>query len=116
MRFISIIVDRPLLAPNVVLVNEAPKEVLISNHKMHNESPHVPHAPEYIFFYSHKAPRIGGGTLISSSLKLFQRVIEDIPEFINTITKQGILSKVTYKVEKQSASDSTMKLFSWEGH
>jgi len=105
-EIIGIVVDRPLLAPNVAPANEAPKEVLIYNH---NESPQVPHAPEYIFFYSHKAPRIGGETPISSSLELFQRANEEIPEFISDISEKGILSKVTYKVEKQYAGGSTLK-------
>jgi len=105
-EIIGIVVDRPLLAPNVAPANEAPKEVLIYNH---NESPQVPHAPEYIFFYSHKAPEIGGETPISSSLELFYRAKEEIPEFISELTEKGILSKVLYKVDKQYEGGSTLK-------
>ena len=105
-EIIGIVVDRPLLAPNVAPANEAPKEVLIYNH---NESPQVPHAPEYIFFYSHKAPEIGGETPISSSLELFYRAKEEIPEFITELTEKGILSKVLYKVDKQYEGGSTLK-------
>ncbi|KAH7379614.1 hypothetical protein BKA66DRAFT_466365 [Pyrenochaeta sp. MPI-SDFR-AT-0127] len=105
-EIIGIVVDRPLLAPNVAPANEAPKEVLIYNH---NESPQVPHAPEYIFFYCHSAPKEGGETPISSSLELFQRANEEIPDFIEELAKKGILSKVTYKVEKQYAGGSTLK-------
>lgn len=105
-EIIGIVVDRPLLAPNVAPANEAPKEVLIYNH---NESPQVPHAPEYIFFYSHKAPDIGGETPISSSLELFHRAREEIPEFISELTEKGILSKVLYKVDKQYEGGSTLK-------
>jgi alpha-ketoglutarate-dependent taurine dioxygenase len=105
-EIIGIVVDRPLLAPNVAPANEAPKEVLIYNH---NESPQVPHAPEYIFFYSHRAPSEGGETPISSSLELFQRAKEEVPQFIEELAEKGILSKVTYKVEKQYAGGSTLK-------
>jgi alpha-ketoglutarate-dependent taurine dioxygenase len=105
-EIIGIVVNRPELAPNVAPANEAPKEVLIYNH---NESPQVPHAPEYIFFYSHKAPLKGGETPISSSLELFQRAKEEIPEFINEIAEKGILSRVVYKVEKQYEGGSTLK-------
>lgn len=105
-EIIGIVVDRPFLAPNVAPANEAPKEVLIYNH---NESPQVPHAPEYIFFYSHRAPSKGGETPISSSLELFQRAKEEIPEFIEELAKKGIKSRVTYKVEKQYAGGSTLK-------
>ncbi|KAF1970338.1 Clavaminate synthase-like protein [Bimuria novae-zelandiae CBS 107.79] len=105
-EIIGIVVDRPLLAPNIAPANEAPKEVLIYNH---NESPQVPHAPEYIFFYCHSAPTKGGETPISSSLELLQRAKEEMPEFIDILAEKGILSKVTYKVEQQYAGGSTLK-------
>lgn len=106
-EIIGIVVDRPLLAPNVAPANESPKEVLIYNH---NESPQVPHAPEYVFFYSHRAPSQGGGeTPISSSLELFHRAQAEIPEFIAELGEKGILSKVTYKVDRQYEGGSTLK-------
>lgn len=105
-EIIGIVVDRPLLAPNVAPANEAPKEVLIYNH---NESPQVPHAPEYIFFYGHHAPKAGGESPISSSLELFNRAQQEIPEFIANITEKGILSRVTYKTEKQYEGGSTLR-------
>ncbi|KAK6373704.1 hypothetical protein LTS17_008197 [Exophiala oligosperma] len=105
-EIIGIVVDRPLLAPNVAPANEAPKEVLIYNH---NESPQVPHAPEYIFFYSHRAPAKGGETPVSSSLELFARAQQEIPEFISELVQKGVLSKVTYKVNKQYEGGSTLR-------
>ncbi|KAF8857741.1 Clavaminate synthase-like protein [Acephala macrosclerotiorum] len=104
-EIIGIVVNRPLLAPNVAPANEAPKETLIYNH---NESPQVPHAPEYIFFYGHKVPQRGGETPISSSIELFHRANEEIPAFIDEIAEKGILSKVTYKLEKQYEGGSTL--------
>ena len=105
-EIIGIVVNRPLLAPNVAPANEAPKEVLIYNH---NESPQVPHAPEYIFFYCHKAPVKGGETPISSSVELFERARQEIPDFIEELAAKGILSRVTYKVERQYQGGSTLK-------
>ncbi|KXG54278.1 Taurine catabolism dioxygenase TauD/TfdA [Penicillium griseofulvum] len=105
-EIIGIVVDRPLLAPNVAPANEAPKEVLIYSH---NESPQVPHAPEYIFFYGHHAPSKGGESPISSSLELFNRAQQEIPEFIAELAEKGVLSKVTYRVEKQYEGGSTLK-------
>ncbi|KAG9786118.1 hypothetical protein KCU88_g2287, partial [Aureobasidium melanogenum] len=105
-EIIGIVVDRPLLAPNVAPANEAPKEVLIYSH---NESPQVPHAPEYIFFYGHNAPAKGGESPISSSLELFHRAQQEIPEFIAELGEKGILSRVTYKVDQQYAGGSTLK-------
>ncbi|CAL5871787.1 uncharacterized protein PFLUO_LOCUS6040 [Penicillium psychrofluorescens] len=104
-EIIGIVVDRPLLAPNVAPANEAPKEILIYSH---NESPQVPHAPEYIFFYGYRAPKNGGESPISSSLELFHRAQQEIPEFIAELAEKGILSKVTYKYEKQYEGGSTL--------
>ncbi|ORY17919.1 hypothetical protein BCR34DRAFT_554513 [Clohesyomyces aquaticus] len=60
------------------------------------------------FFYGHRVPAKGGESPISSSLELFQRAREDIPDFIEEIAEKGILSKVTYKVEKQYEGGSTL--------
>jgi alpha-ketoglutarate-dependent taurine dioxygenase len=105
-EIIGIVVDRPVLAPNIAPANEAPKEVLVYNH---NESPQVPHAPEFIFFYCHKAPHAGGESPISSSLELFHRAQQEIPEFIDELAEKGILSRVTYKVEQQYKGGATLK-------
>lgn len=107
-EIIGIVVDRPLLAPNVAPANEAPREVRIYNH---NESPQVPHAPEYIFFYAHRAPRAGSGgeTPVSSSLELFHRAREQMPEFIAALAEKGILSRVTYRTGRQYTGGSTLR-------
>ncbi|KAE8142880.1 hypothetical protein BDV38DRAFT_293362 [Aspergillus pseudotamarii] len=104
-EIIGIVVDRPLLAPNVAPANEAPKEVQIYNH---NESPQVPHAPEYIFFYNQRAPVKGGETPISSSLELFRRAQAELPEFIDELAEKGILSRVAYNIEKQYEGGATL--------
>ncbi|CBF84190.1 hypothetical protein AN2698.2 [Aspergillus nidulans FGSC A4] len=105
-EIIGIVVDRPLLAPNVAPANEAPKEVRIYNH---NESPQVPHAPEYVFFYANRAPKKGGETPISSSLELFHRARAEIPEFIDLLVEKGVKSSVTYTVERQYVGGSTLR-------
>ncbi|RMZ87684.1 hypothetical protein DV736_g5088, partial [Chaetothyriales sp. CBS 134916] len=105
-EIIGIVVDRPLLAPNVAPANESPPHVLIYNH---NESPQVPHAPEYIMFYSDVAPSEGGQTPISSSVELFHRAQQEIPEFIDQLAAKGVLSRVTYKFAKQYEGGSTLK-------
>ncbi|RYC57162.1 hypothetical protein CHU98_g9045 [Xylaria longipes] len=81
-EIIGIVVNRPVLAPNISPASEAPKEVLIHSH---NESPQVPHAPEYIFLYGHKVPLRGGETPMSSSLELFHRVRDEIPDGGSTL-------------------------------
>lgn len=105
-EIIGIVVNRPVLAPNVAPANEAPKTVLIYSH---NESPQVPHAPEYIFFYGAQVPSKGGETPISSSLELFARAQREIPEFIEEVTAKGLLSKVVYKFDRQYEGGSTLR-------
>jgi hypothetical protein len=105
-EIIGIVVNRPVLAPNVAPASEAAKEVSIYNH---NESSQVPHAPEYVFFYGHRVPQKGGETPISSSLELFARAQQEIPEFIAEVAEKGILSKVTYKVERPYEGGSTLR-------
>ena len=46
---------------------------------------------------------------MSSSLELFQRVQEEMPEFIADLTHKGILSRITYKKEPQYPGGSTLK-------
>lgn len=104
-EIIGIVVNRPELAPNVAPANEAPKEVLIYSH---NESPQVPHAPEYIFFYGHRVPSAGGESPISSSLELFRLVQEALPEFVDALADKGVRSQVVYKPERQYAGGSTI--------
>ncbi|KAI9041329.1 taurine catabolism dioxygenase TauD [Aspergillus affinis] len=107
-EIIGIVVNRPLLAPNVAPANESPKEILIYNH---NESPQVPHAPEYIFFYGHRAldRGRGGETPISSSLELFQRVQRDLPAFVADLAEKGILSTVTYTIDAPYKGGATLR-------
>lgn len=69
----------------------------------------MPHAPEYIFFYSHKAPAKGGETPISSSSELFYRAQQEIPELIAALAEKGLLSRVTYKTDSQYQGGSTLK-------
>ncbi|KAL1850392.1 hypothetical protein VTK73DRAFT_9695 [Phialemonium thermophilum] len=104
-EIIGIVVNRPELAPNVALANEAPKEVLIYSH---NESPQVPHAPEYIFFYGHQVPSRGGESPVSSSLELFRRAREEVPELVDALAAKGVRSRVVYKPHPQYAGGSTL--------
>lgn len=105
-EIIGIVVDRPVLAPNVSPASEAPKEVLIHSH---NESPQVPHSPGYIFLYGHKAPLQGGETPISSSIELFQRLQDEAPVFVAELAEKGLLSRIIYKTESQYPGGSTLR-------
>lgn len=105
-EIVGIVVERGELAPNVAKANESPSHVTIYNH---NESPQVPHAPGYIFFYSHKAPEEGGETPISSSAELFVRAQNEVPELLEALAQKGVLSTVRYKPYKQYQGGSTLQ-------
>ncbi|KAI5480379.1 hypothetical protein MNV49_000954 [Pseudohyphozyma bogoriensis] len=105
-EIIGIVVNRPDLAPNVAPANEAPLTTTIYSH---NESPQVPHAPSYIFFYSHRAPKSGGESPIGSSLEIFARLQQEAPEFIQDLAQKGILTKVTYAPGVLRPGGSTLK-------
>ncbi|KAI1360815.1 hypothetical protein F5Y08DRAFT_38736 [Xylaria arbuscula] len=105
-EIIGAVVDRPVLAPNVGPANTASKDLPIHSH---NESPQVPHAPEYIFLYGHKAPSKGGETPMSSSLELFARLQEEVPEFIANLAHKGLLTQIAYNKEAQYSGGSGLK-------
>jgi hypothetical protein len=46
---------------------------------------------------------------MSSSLELFERVRAEIPDFIKQLTDKGLLSRVTYKTERQYKGGSTLR-------
>lgn len=104
-EIVGIVVERDELAPNVAPANESPPHVTIYNH---NESPQVPHAPGYIFFYGHRAPKEGGETPISSSLELFARASAEVPELVENLAEKGVLSTVRYKEDAQYKGGSTL--------
>ncbi len=104
-EIVGIVVERGLLAPNVAPANESPPHVTIYNH---NESPQVPHAPGYIFFYGHKAPAEGGETPISSSAELYVRARAEVPQLVDDLERLGVLSTVRYRPEAQYQGGSTM--------
>lgn len=105
-EIIGAVAHRPSLAANVGPANDAPNDVLIYNH---NESPRLPHSPEYVFFYCHKAAQKGGETSISSSLELFYRAEQEMPDFIHYLSQKGVLSTITYKFDPQFVGGTTLR-------
>lgn len=105
-EIVGIVVERGLLAANVAPANESPAHVTIYNH---NESPQVPHAPGYIFFYGHRAPNEGGETPISSSAELYVRARAEVPQLVADLERLGVLSTVRYRPEAQYKGGSTLR-------
>ncbi|KIX03052.1 uncharacterized protein Z518_06602 [Rhinocladiella mackenziei CBS 650.93] len=75
---------------------------------LRSPAPPAHHVPVFIH-NGHRAPEKGGESPISSSVELFHRAQQEIPEFISELADKGILSRVTYKPEVQYAGGSTLK-------
>ncbi|KAL9078947.1 MAG: hypothetical protein Q9157_002131 [Trypethelium eluteriae] len=98
-------VRRTVLAPNVATANEGPNTQPIYPH---NEFGLSPHYPQYVLFYCAGAPEQGGETPINSSIVLYERLKETVPEFLNALeakpgtqyhnadTKQGVKYQLFY--------------------
>lgn len=105
-EIVGIVVERGELAPNVAPANESPLSVTIYNH---NESPQVPHAPGYVFFFAHRAPAVGGETPLSSSAELLARARVHVPELVADLERKGVLSTVRYAPDAQYVGGSTLR-------
>lgn len=57
----------------------------------HNEFGLSPHYPAYVFFYCLEAPETGGETPINSSIVLYRRLKEVVPEFLEEIEEKVCL-------------------------
>lgn len=104
-EIIGIVVDRPELAPNVAPANKAPKSTTIGSH---NESPQVPHAPGYVFFYGHAAPPVGGETPLGSSLEIYDIVKRKNPKIIEELSEKGVRNEIIYRKQPAYAGNSTI--------
>ncbi|ANB14823.1 mitochondrial inner membrane protein [Sugiyamaella lignohabitans] len=104
-EIIGIVVDRPELAPNVAPANESSHEINIG---AHNESPQVPHAPAYVFFFCQRSPPIGGETPLGSSLELYHNINRDHPEIIKALSEKGVRNVITYRKEPAYPGNSTI--------
>lgn len=74
-------------ADNVATANEGPPTQEIGSHNEYGLSSHY---PSYIAFFCLSAPEKGGQTPIASSLRLHNRFKNELNDYLQTITKQGI--------------------------
>lgn len=84
-------------APNVATANDGPPDAPIGTH---NEFALSSHFPAYISFFCLSPPDAGGETPIVSSLELFDRLRERVPDYVSAIEHQGIAFGIHHPVEK----------------
>ncbi|KAK0478184.1 hypothetical protein IW261DRAFT_1482313 [Armillaria novae-zelandiae] len=74
-------------APEVFSANEGPRT---RRFYQHNEYARYTHFPGFIHFYATVTADEGGESPIANSLEIYERVKEELPEFVEELTKRGL--------------------------
>ncbi|CAK7219232.1 hypothetical protein SEUCBS140593_003821 [Sporothrix eucalyptigena] len=62
----------------------------------HNEYARTNHFPEIVFFFSERVPEQGGQTPLLSSVELYDRLQQELPEFVRDLEEKGIIGRQYY--------------------
>ncbi|KAL2835023.1 hypothetical protein BDW59DRAFT_177167 [Aspergillus cavernicola] len=84
---------RTTLGANVKTANEEPSDVKFYYHNEYGRSAHF---PGVLFFFSQKVPKQGGQTPILSTIELYDRLRDELPEFVDTLLAKGIIGRQYY--------------------
>ncbi len=87
--------------PRVFSANEAPPEVTIF---LHHEMAQTPIYPSKLFFFCQTAPDKGGATPICRSDILWERLTEQLPDFVSTCREKGLKYSLTMAGESDESS------------
>lgn len=99
-------------ALNVFTANEGPQT---TRFYQHNEYARYTHFPSNIHFFSNKAPSNGGESPIAHSNEFFNRVKDEIPEFIDELSRKGLISVQVYPSKTKVTTATKGNEFFWEG-
>ncbi|KAL2212050.1 taud/tfda taurine catabolism dioxygenase [Sarocladium strictum] len=97
---------RSTLGDNVKTANEEPPHVKFY---FHNEYGRSAHFPGILFFNSQKVPDEGGQTPLLSTIELYDRVKEELPEFLANLIEKGIAGRQYYPAK----DDPEAKTIGW---
>ncbi|GMM35414.1 hypothetical protein DASC09_027390 [Saccharomycopsis crataegensis] len=99
-------------AENVFTANEGPPN---TRFYQHNEYARYFHFPSNIHFFSHKATKNGGGgSPIAHSGEFYQRIFQEIPEFIYELANRKLISVQVYPSRTTQSSTTKGNEFYWE--
>lgn len=99
-------------AENVYTANEGPPTVRFYQH---NEYARYTHFPSNIHFFCHKAPKLGGGgSPIAHSNEFYKRILDEIPEFIEELSRRRLISVQVYPSRTKNSIVSKGNEFFWE--
>lgn len=99
-------------AKNVFTANEGPAS---TRFYQHNEYARYSHFPANIHFFSQKSAKYGGGgSPIANSNLLYNRVLEEIPEFIKELSEKKLISTQVYPSRTKNSTVTKGNEFFWE--
>ncbi|EXJ86317.1 hypothetical protein A1O3_03268 [Capronia epimyces CBS 606.96] len=97
---------RTTVVDNIKTASEMPSNAIFH---FHNEYARSAHFPELIFFWSELVPQQGGQTPLLSSLELYDRVKQELPELHDQLIFKGIIGRQYYP----SKEDPDWKEIGW---
>ncbi|KAK0444946.1 uncharacterized protein EV420DRAFT_1648671 [Desarmillaria tabescens] len=80
-------------APEVFSANEGPRT---RRFYQHNEYARYTHFPGFIHFYATVTADEGGKSPIANILEIYERVKEELPEFVEELAKRGLTMRQVY--------------------
>ncbi|SPO07563.1 uncharacterized protein DNG_10258 [Cephalotrichum gorgonifer] len=95
---------RSTVGDNVKTANEEPSHVKFYFHDEYGRSAHF---PGIVFFNSQIVPDEGGQTPLLSTIELYDRVRDELPEFVNDLTENCIIGRQYYP-DKQDPEAKTI--------
>ncbi|KAK4938706.1 hypothetical protein LTR10_020889 [Elasticomyces elasticus] len=93
----------------VFSASEAPPNLWIHQH---NEYSRYTKFPSNIHFFCHKAPPKGGESPFAHSTELYERINQEMPEFVKDITEKGLDSPDVYRAPGKEGKNF---IFTWAG-
>lgn len=101
--------SRTVHEKEVFSASESPPNLWIYHH---NEYSRYTQYPTNIHFFCHVAAEEGGESPLGHSTELFERVNAEIPEFIEEVTKKGLMSPDIYRAPGKEGKNF---IFTWAG-
>ncbi|VUC34357.1 unnamed protein product [Clonostachys rosea] len=97
---------RTTVGDNVKTANEEPPNIKFYYHNEYGRSAHF---PGILFFYSQQVPEQGGQTPLLSTIELYDKLLEETPEFVADLIEKGITGRQYYP----SKEDLESKTIGW---
>ena len=93
---------RTVVASDIKTANEEPPDVKFYYHSEYGRSAHF---PGVLFFYSQIVPESGGQTPLLSSLELYDRLKEELPDFLNDLEAKGVIGRQYFPAKEDPEAE-----------